>query len=172
MATWPTISTYQRWLSSTPSLQECSRGGQGTEVGQQPERPHLLVSVITVVLNGADCLERCIQSVLEQGFREKEHIIIDGGSTDGTLEILRDYSDRIDCWISGPDDGIYDAMNKGIVLSRGKYIKLLNADDMLAPDSIAKAVKVFSREENTICIKGNVEVIDKKQCTVLSVISR
>lgn len=93
-----------------------------------------LVSVITVVFNGAATLEHNIQSVIGQGYDNVEHIVIDGGSTDGTTDILRKYDDNIDYWVSEKDAGIYDAMNKGIALAKGKYVGTLNADDYFADD--------------------------------------
>lgn len=101
-----------------------------------------LISVITVVFNGAETIEHNIQSVLSQDYEYIEHIIIDGGSTDGTTDILRRYDERIDCWISERDAGIYDAMNKGIALASGKYIGMLNADDYFADvSSMGKIVR-------------------------------
>src|SRR5690349_188109 len=81
-----------------------------------------LVSIVTVVLNGAGTLERALQSVLQQSFRDYEYLIIDGGSTDGTLDIVRKYEARIRYWCSEPDDGLYDAMSKGARAARGQWI--------------------------------------------------
>jgi glycosyltransferase involved in cell wall biosynthesis len=91
-----------------------------------------LISVITVVLNGREHLEQTIQSVLNQTYDNVEYIIIDGGSTDGTLNVIKKYENAIDYWMSEPDDGISDAFNKGIMLSQGDYIGLLNACDWLS----------------------------------------
>ena len=87
-----------------------------------------LISVITVVLNNQKYLTKSINSVLKQSYKNFELIIIDGGSTDGTLEILRKNNNKIDFWISEKDKGLYDAMNKGIRLSRGSIISILNSD--------------------------------------------
>ncbi len=89
-----------------------------------------LISVITVVLNNQKYLTKSINSVLKQSYKNFELIIIDGGSTDGTLEILRKNNNKIDFWISEKDKGLYDAMNKGIRLSRGSIISILNSDDV------------------------------------------
>lgn len=97
--------------------------------GSQPARP--LISVITVTLNAAATLERTIRSVIEQSFDNIEYLIVDGGSTDATLEILSRYDARIDYWISEPDRGIYDAMNKAVGLARGQWLYFLGADDIL-----------------------------------------
>ena len=87
------------------------------------------VSVVTVVFNSADLLEATMQSVLEQTYPHTEYIVIDGGSVDGTLEIIHRYEARLEKWISEPDKGIYDAMNKGIALAQGDWICFLNSGD-------------------------------------------
>ncbi len=99
------------------------------------------VTVVTVVFNGGKTLEHSIRSVINQGYPNVEHIIIDGGSTDTTLDILKKYDSYIDYWLSEKDNGIYDAMNKGIALASGDYIGMLNSDDYFAnPDSLGKIV--------------------------------
>jgi glycosyltransferase involved in cell wall biosynthesis len=108
-----------------------------------------LVSVITVVFNGAATLEHNIQSVIGQAYDNVEHIVIDGGSSDGTTDILRKYDDHIDYWVSEKDAGIYDAMNKGIALANGEYIGMLNADDYFA-DALALGMIVRRLEENDV----------------------
>jgi Glycosyltransferases involved in cell wall biogenesis len=102
-----------------------------------------LVSVITVVYNGAAHLERTIRAVAEQNYPTVEHIVIDGGSTDGSLDIIRTNDDSIGYWVSEPDNGIYDAMNKGVglVTDQAAYILFANADDRLhSPSAIADAL--------------------------------
>ena len=88
-----------------------------------------LMSIVTVVYNGKKHLEQTIKSIFEQGYDNVEYIIIDGGSTDGTVEIIKKYEEHIDYWASEPDGGIYDAMNKGASLCSGEYVAFLNADD-------------------------------------------
>lgn len=106
----------------------------------QPELP--LITVITVVFNGARTVEQTIQSVLAQSYANIEYIIVDGGSTDGTLDILRKYDQYIDYWVSAQDAGIYDAMNKGIALANGEFIGMLNSDDFFAtPSAVATIVQ-------------------------------
>jgi len=96
------------------------------------------VSIITVCFNSEKTLEETIQSVLIQDYPEVEHIIIDGGSTDGTLAIIRKYAAQITQWISEKDHGMYDAMNKGIALATGDVIGILNSDDVyLNPHAIS-----------------------------------
>ncbi len=88
------------------------------------------LSIITVVLNGEKYLEETIQSVLSQSYKNFEYIIIDGGSSDKTLEIIKKYDKEITYWLSEKDRGIYDAFNKGMELSRGEYIGIVNSDDI------------------------------------------
>ncbi len=98
------------------------------------EKSGVKVSIVTVVYNGAKYIERAIDSVAAQEYPNIEYIIIDGGSTDGTLEILERRSKDISRYISEPDKGIYDAMNKGIALSTGDWIYFLGCDDFLYPE--------------------------------------
>jgi len=87
------------------------------------------ISVVTVVFNGEKYLEETITSVINQTYDNVEYIIIDGGSTDRTIDIIKRYEEKIDYWVSEKDNGIYDAMNKGIEYSTGYYINFLNAGD-------------------------------------------
>src|SRR4051812_15125406 len=88
-----------------------------------------VVSVITIVYNGGALLEGTIQSVLKQDPTHLEYIIIDGGSKDNTLDVIKKYTDQIDFWVSEPDKGIYDAMNKGLNAATGDYVWFMNAGD-------------------------------------------
>ena len=107
------------------------------------------VSIITVCYNSAKTIETTIRSVLSQSFRDIEYIVVDGGSTDGTLDILSSYSNQISNWISEPDKGIYDAMNKGIKLSNGDIIATLNADDVYTDETIvAEMMKLIQNKES------------------------
>lgn len=87
------------------------------------------ITVVTVVYNGADIMENTIENVINQTYGNIEYIVVDGGSKDGTQDIIRKYEERISCWKSEPDKGIYDAMNKGIQLATGDYIYFLNVGD-------------------------------------------
>ena len=117
-------------------------GGKRTR-GRAPQRgAGPLVSIVTIVYNGAATIERTIQSVLAQQWLGIEYVIVDGGSTDGTIEIIKRYDDRIDFWCSARDNGIYDAMNKGVALCTGDWVGLINADDWYAPDAVQRAMAV------------------------------
>jgi len=105
-------------------------GGLRTKgIKKQSKKNMPLITVVTAVRNGEKTLEETILSVINQTYANVEYIVIDGASADGTLDIIRKYEDKIDYWMSEPDKGIYDAMNKGIALSCGDYIALLNSDD-------------------------------------------
>lgn len=102
------------------------------------------ISIITVCYQASKNIRRCIDSVLSQTYPEIEYIVVDGGSTDGTVEILREYNNKISRWISESDNGIYDAMNKGIRLATGDVIGLLNSDDWFADQhSISRIAEAF-----------------------------
>jgi glycosyltransferase involved in cell wall biosynthesis len=94
------------------------------------------ITVITAVYNGADFLEQAVLSVLDQSFEDFEYIIVDGGSTDGTIDIIRRYEHKIERWLSEPDSGIYDAWNKGLTLAQGEWIAFLGSDDALYPNAL------------------------------------
>ena len=102
-----------------------------------------LVTIITVVFNMREHIATTIQSVLDQTYDNVEYIIIDGRSTDGTLEIIKKYEDQIDYWVSEKDQGIYDAMNKGLRLATGEIIGILNADDQYMDDAVEKSVQIL-----------------------------
>jgi len=105
------------------------------------------VSIITVVYNNACVIKTAIESVLSQTYPKIEYIIIDGKSTEGTVEIIRAYGDKISKFISEPDNGMYDAMNKGIKLATGDIIGILNSDDIYKTnDAIEQVVDVFQRQ--------------------------
>lgn len=97
-----------------------------------------LVSVITAVYNGEKHLEKTIKSVINQTYNNIEYIVIDGNSSDNTVEIIKKYEDSIDFWISEPDYGIYDAFNKGLSFATGEYIGFINSDDWYEIDGVQK----------------------------------
>jgi hypothetical protein len=109
------------------------------------EKP--LVSIITVVFNAQNTIGKTIESVINQTYENVEYLIIDGGSTDGTVEILEQYINTIDYWVSEPDRGIYDAMNKGIRAATGDIIGILNADDWYEDDTVAVSVGALQSDQ-------------------------
>lgn len=102
-----------------------------------------LVSIITVVYNGEKYLHQTIESVLSQTYSNIEYIIVDGGSTDNTIEIVKQYEDQIHSWVSEADDGLYDAMNKGIGLCSGELIGMINSDDWYEEDAVETMVAAY-----------------------------
>lgn len=102
-----------------------------------------LVSIITVVYNGERYLQQTINSVSNQTYKQIEYLIIDGASTDRTLDIIQDNETKITKWISEPDKGLYDAMNKGIKLAKGELIGMINSDDWFEPNAVEVMVKAF-----------------------------
>jgi len=120
---------------------------------------NLLITVVTVVLNGEKTLERTIKSVLNQTYKNIEYIIVDGGSTDGTLEIIKRYENQIARWVSGKDKGIADAMNKGIEMATGDIIGILNADDRYELRALEKVAKNMSDSD---ILAGNIERLTVK----------
>ena len=110
----------------------------------QGEAVQPLISVVTVVFNDRDGLKRTIDSVLAQSYQNIEFVIIDGGSTDGTLDVIRRNDLNIAYWVSEPDEGISDAFNKGLSVIRGEWVMFLNAADTLsAPDSLEAMARHF-----------------------------
>jgi glycosyltransferase involved in cell wall biosynthesis len=116
----------------------------------------MLVSIITVVFNGEREIERTLKSVISQKSKEIEYIIIDGGSSDDTLKVITHFNGKIDKFLSEPDNGIYDAMNKGIAIASGKYICFINAGDILVEIPIEKLqIKDADMHCFPVLINGN-----------------
>jgi glycosyltransferase involved in cell wall biosynthesis len=121
-----------------------------------------LVSIITVCYNSAETIGAAIESVLSQTYPAIEYIVIDGGSKDSTMDVVRKYAGGIATVVSEPDRGIYDAMNKGVSMARGEVIGLLNADDYYTDcDAIADLMRVM-RERGTDCVFADVEYVEKE----------
>ena len=116
------------------------------------------VTVVTAVLNDAGHIEQTILSVISQTDIEIEYIIVDGGSKDGTLELIGKYKDKISLLISEPDRGVYDAMNKGIKYSTGDFVYFINSGDILLNPSILSKIKLEELKEKNAIIYGNVVV--------------
>lgn len=121
--------------------------------------PAPLFSIITVVRNAVDTIEYCMQSVENQSFRGFEYIIIDGLSDDGTSEVISKHLGSIDTYICEKDSGIYDAMNKAIAMSRGKYIGIINADDAYFEETLENVQKAIFEFPESQIIYGGVQIL-------------
>ena len=119
-----------------------------------PEEP--LISIITPSLNRAGMLAGAVESVLSQGYPRFEHLIVDGGSTDGTLELLKKYPHL--CVLTGKDRGVYDALNKGIALARGEIIGQLNSDDHYGPGAFSSIGEIFSADNDVQAVSAGAQV--------------
>jgi hypothetical protein len=119
-----------------------------------------LITVITVVFNGAKYLENTIKSIINQTYPNIEYIIIDGGSTDGTLDVIKKYEDYIDYWVSEPDKGIYDAMNKGIILSNGEWLNFMNCGDSFSSVDILSNIFTSVNLKNIDLIYSDIKIGD------------
>lgn len=125
---------------------------------------HLTLSLITVVYNRAATIERTIRSVLEQSYPHIEYIVVDGASTDGTRNILSQYQSHINHLISEKDNGVYDAINKGIRIASGDVIGILHADDRFAHSNvISDIMNHFINHSDTDCLFGDVALVKKEQ---------
>jgi glycosyltransferase involved in cell wall biosynthesis len=125
-----------------------------------------LITIVTVVYNGADFLEETINSVVEQKYDNIEYIIVDGGSKDGTLDVIKKYEGFIDYWCSQPDSGIYDAMNKGIELSEGCWINFMNAGDVLYNNKVISDIFPISIKATPDIVFGDVHVRSQEGVSV------
>lgn len=127
------------------------------------------ISIITVSYNAVKTIEQTIYTVVSQTYNNIEYIIIDGGSMDGTVDVIKKYEDKIAYWVSEPDGGIYDAMNKGIGVATGSYVYFLGADDALVDENVIKNItEEISRVKGDIYSYGvyMVRSSDNKQCYV------
>ena len=118
------------------------------------------ISIVTVSLNSATTIETTLKSVAGQTYADIEHIIVDGGSTDGTIEIINRYRDGITQFICGTDNGIYDAMNKGISVATGQVIGILNADDFYAHERVIELVAEAFNSDRVDSCYGDLMYVD------------
>jgi glycosyltransferase involved in cell wall biosynthesis len=117
------------------------------------------VSIITVCFNSASTLKYTIDSVLNQTYNNIEYIIVDGRSTDSTIEIISDYGDRISRILSEPDSGIYNAMNKGIKLASGEIVGILNSDDFFLNESVVQCVVNEFANSDIDAVYGDIQFV-------------
>lgn len=122
------------------------------------EKP--LISIITVVFNNVRTLEQTINSVINQSYRNIEYIIIDGGSTDGSVDLIKKYKSQISYWVSEPDKGIYYAMNKGLSVATGNLVSVLSSDDWYESTTVEKVVNYYELNTEVDIIHGLLRFID------------
>ena len=126
-------------------------------MNKQSDTP--LITVVTVVYNSVDLLKKTIESVTEQSFRSFEYIIIDGGSTDGSVELIKQHETSLSAWVSEKDNGIYNAMNKGVNLAKGKWICFVNSGDVFVDVNVLEKVADFmNTAPETDIFYGNIFV--------------
>jgi len=114
------------------------------------------ITIITPTLNQAEYIEQCILSIIDQHYPNLQYIIIDGGSTDGSVEIIKKYSDRISYWISEKDTGQSDAITKGILKSDGDIIHWVNSDDYMEPQALFRIAEAFKPGISCICAQSRI----------------
>lgn len=119
------------------------------------------VSIITVCFNSVETIENTIKNLLKQDYDNIEYIVVDGGSTDGTVEVINNYRRHISKVISETDNGIYDAMNKGLRLTTGEIIGFLNSDDLYADKSVIRRIVNAVKTNKADCCYGNLEYVTK-----------
>jgi glycosyltransferase involved in cell wall biosynthesis len=119
------------------------------------------ISLITVTFNAGSTIERCIQSVISQTHKNVEYIIVDGASTDATVQIVTKYSSYIRRFVSEPDHGIYDAMNKGINFATGDVIGMLNADDYFSDNSVLADIAGVFEDKDVLVLYGDLDYVNE-----------
>lgn len=124
------------------------------------------ISIITPSFNQARFLDRTVRSVVgQEGDFELEYLVLDGGSTDGSVDILRRYEDRV-FWLSGPDRGQVDAINRGLRMATGAIVGWLNSDDVLLPGTLARVARVFAESPGAVWMHGRCRIIDEQDRTI------
>jgi glycosyltransferase involved in cell wall biosynthesis len=152
---FPLIEDYAPTTMGNAGSRKNKRTLKRTDAPQTP-----LVSIITIVRNRRDLLQRTILSVAAQSYSNIEYIVVDGASTDGTLDTIKSFEQKIDYWISEPDLGASDGFNKGVCLAQGDYIFWLSSDDWIDTDFIEKAVKALLRS-NADFVFGNMLICNR-----------
>jgi glycosyltransferase involved in cell wall biosynthesis len=118
------------------------------------------ITLITVVYNGKEHLLEAMRGVWAQTYPHVEYIVVDGGSTDGTVELIRGHEARIHQWVSEPDGGLYDAMNKGVAMATGQVVAFTNADDALLPTTCETIARIFEAHPEVGFVCGAIDVVD------------
>lgn len=144
------------WTEESPQLPAMMPDG----------RPWPRVSTVTPSYNQGQFIEETIRSVLLQGYPDLEYFIIDGGSTDGSAEIIRRYERWLTYWVSEPDRGQSHAINKGLLRATGEYCNYINSDDLLVPNTLFEIARVFQAYPNTHVIYGKCVLVDEKGQTI------
>jgi glycosyltransferase involved in cell wall biosynthesis len=127
-----------------------------------PTHPTISIAVITATWNCAHTIEDCLKSVARQSWLAREHVVIDGGSTDGTVALLEQHRSQLSTLLSEPDQGIYDALNKGILASRSEVVGFLHADDFYAhTEVLAKIAEAFS-DPSVCAVYGDLHYVQKE----------
>ena len=122
-----------------------------------------LFTVVTAVYNGEGTIKRAIKSVSAQTFEDYEYIVVDGGSSDGTVSKIREQSDHIDYWVSEPDSGVYNAWNKAVRQARGEWISFLGADDQYEPDALEQYAKAIALSSTAHFVSSRVHLMRNKE---------
>ena len=125
-----------------------------------------LVSIVTPSYNQAAYLEQTLTSVLEQDYPNLEYLVVDGNSTDGSVDIIKKYADKLAFWVSEKDSGQAEAINKGLSRTRGKFVAWLNSDDTYMPGTISAAVKTFEANPDAFLIYGDMLAINEHGETI------
>lgn len=154
----PTLEGYRKRTPLPGRVVGGRRANGGPPKTDLPGVP--LVTIVTAIFNGERLLRRTIESVLSQTYSNVEFVLMDGASKDGSVDILRSYGDALDYWVSERDQSMFDGMNRGIAAASGSIVKILGADDLMAPDAVAAAVGTFLQHGGPCVVRSAMDLID------------